>query len=99
LSRNTTVYRTAGGAKKLLVSSAAHCATPPSKELSVGAKIGDEAHLCAATRKSGSMTLQAYVVLWRHGRGQSSSLVGGVAGTISPKQAITLAEAQDKPMR
>lgn len=88
-----SVYRTSGGAKKSLASSAATCAKSPFQELSVGAKIGDEAHLCAR-----SVPAQVYAVLWRRGRLKAAILIAGVAGTTSPKQAVALAETQDKRM-
>jgi hypothetical protein len=99
ITSSVTVYRTATGAGKSLASSVASCNKSPFKELSVGAKIGDEAHLCSATHTSGSVTGQVYAVLWRRGRLKAAVLVAGVAGGTSPDQAVRLAKVQDKRMR
>ena len=99
VTSSVSVYRTSAGAGKSLASSVAACNKAPFKELSVGAKIGDEAHLCSATHKSGSITAQVYAVLWRRGQLKAAVLVAGVASGTSPDQAVRLAKVQDKRMR
>jgi hypothetical protein len=95
---SVSVYRSSFGAAESLADSVAECHKATFKELSVGAKIGDEAHLCSATQKNGNVTAQIYAVLWRHGRLRGSVLTGGVVGGTSPTQAVKLAQTQDKRM-
>jgi hypothetical protein len=99
ITSSVTVYRTSAGAAKSLASSVATCNKAPFKELSVGATIGDKAHLCSATRKSGGVTVQIYAVLWRRGDLKAAVLTAGVVGGTSPTQAVKLAQVQDKRMR
>jgi hypothetical protein len=99
VTSSVTVYRTSAGAGKSLASSVATCNKAPFKELSVGAKIGDESHLCSATRKSGGVTVQIYAVIWRRGQLKAAVLTAGVVGGTSPDQAVKLAKVQDKRMR
>jgi len=99
IESTASVYRTKRGAEKSLASSAAACNKPPAQELSVGAKIGDEVHLCSVVKRSGGYTFQSYVVLWRRGDLKASVLVTGIEGGVSPDQALSLARVQDKRMR
>ena len=99
ITSSVSVYKSSSGAEKSLTSSLGQCHKAPYKELSMGgAKLGDEGHLCSATKKSGEVTAQVYAVLWRHGRLKGSVLTAGVVGATSPTQAVTLAEVQDKRM-
>jgi hypothetical protein len=94
-----SVYRTKQGAEKSLASSAAVCNKSPSQELSVGAKIGDEAHLCSGTSKSNGYTFKTYILLWRRGALKAAVIVAGLKGGVSPGLAVSLAKVQDKRMR
>lgn len=98
IESTASVYRTKPGVKKSLASSAAACSKPPARELPVGARIGDEAHLCSVVKKSGGYTFQSYVVLWRRGDLKASVLITGIKGGVSPDQAVSLARVQDKRM-
>ena len=98
IESTASVYRTKPGVEKSLASSAAACNKPPAQELSVGARIGDEAHLCSVVKKSGGYTLQTYVVLWRRGDLKASVLITGIKGGVSADQAVSLARVQDKRM-
>jgi hypothetical protein len=98
IDSSASVYSSSSGAEKSLNASVAACNKAPFKELSVGAKIGDEAHLCAVTKKSGDVTVEVYVVLWRHGRFKGSVEIAGVAAGTSATQAVKLAAIQDKRM-
>ena len=67
---------------------------PGSREISVGARIGDEAHLCAATGAA-----VAYLVSWRRGRIVAQVGIGGISSLrASPTAAVRLALRQDKRM-
>jgi hypothetical protein len=99
IASSVTVYGTSTGAGKSLASSVASCNKPPFEELSVGARIGDESHLCSARHKSGGVTAQVYAVLWRRGQLKAGLIVAGVVGGTSPDVAVKLAKLQDKRMR
>jgi len=99
IDSSASVYGSASGAEKSLASSVAACRKSPYRELPVGTKIGDEVHLCSVTEKSGNVTVQVYVVLWRRGRFEGAVLTGGAKGGTSATQAVKLAEVQDKRMK
>jgi hypothetical protein len=99
ITSTASVYRTSAGAEKSLASSAKACSQSPSTELSVGVKIGNEVHLCSIVRKSKGVTVQVYGVMWRRGRVKAAVLLGGPKGSVSPKQAVTLAKRQDGRIR
>jgi hypothetical protein len=99
INSSASVYRTKQGVARSLASSAAVCNKRPYEELSVGAKIGDEAHLCSATSKANGYTYQTYAVLWRRGVMKAAVIVAGIKGGVSPEQAVALAKLQDKRMR
>jgi hypothetical protein len=91
IGSGVTVYRTATGAEASLLK--ASC-PPDTHEVSVGARIGDEAHLCAATGAG------AYLLSWRRGRIVAQVSIGGISPLLaSPTAAIRLALRQDKRMR
>lgn len=98
ITTSATVYRTTGGAKASLASSAAACRKAPVSELSVGAKIGDEAHLCTLTKSSEGITGRAYIVIWRHGRYKGAVLLVATTSGASPTTAVSLARTQDARM-
>jgi hypothetical protein len=96
IASSTTVYAKASGAEKSFASSDRICGKRPYHQLSMDAHIGDEATLCATTKKSGALTVQVYGLIWRHGRFKATVLLAGVAGTVSPAQAVKLAVRQDR---
>jgi len=98
IASTVSVYQSASGAERSLASSVAACHVSPYEELSVGAKIGDEAHLCEVTTKSGNVKVQVYAVVWRRGRVKGVVLTAGLLGGASPTQAVKLAEVQDGRM-
>jgi hypothetical protein len=99
LVSSASVYRTSAGAEKSLASSAKVCSQSSFSELSVGAKIGNEVHLCVAVRKGGGVTAQVYTVMWRRGRIKATVLLGGLKGSASPEQAVALAKRQDSRIK
>jgi hypothetical protein len=96
ITSSTTIYAKAAGARKSFASSDRTCAKRPYHQLAMDAHIGDEATLCATTKKTGNLTVQVYGLIWRHGRFKATLLVAGVAGTVSPAQALKLAVRQDR---
>ncbi len=99
IDSSASVYRTSSGAKASLASSGKACHTSPATELSVGARIGDEAHLCSIAKRSGGYTIQTYTVVWRQGRLKGAVLAAGLKGGISPTQVVQLAKIQSRRMR
>ena len=96
ITSSATTYLAAAGAEAAFASSAKKCRIAPSHELPVGAKIGNEAHLCSI---HAIFTAQVYLVMWRHGSFTAAVAVKGLSGAISPDQAVRLALQQDKRMR
>ena len=96
IASSASVYRSETGAEESLALSVDACHKAPAQELSVGAKIGDEAHLCSSAQRSGSYTFQVYAVMWRHGRLKGAVIVAGIKGGVSPTQAVKLAQLASK---
>ena len=94
----TSVFRTKKGAEKSVARSEAVCHKPQAQELSVGAEIGDETHVCSFVKRSSGYTFQIYGVVWRRGNLKGAVIVVGIKG-VSPDQAVSLARVQDKRMR
>ena len=94
-----SLYRSRAGVRASLAYSARRCNKAPAHELSVGAKIGDAAHLCSLVKKSGGYTIQTYTVVWRRGRLKAAVLIAGLKGGVAPNQAVSLAKVQDRRMR
>jgi hypothetical protein len=97
ITSTASVYRTSVGPEKSLASTVKACSQPPLHELSLGTRIGDEAHLCMMTIKHDGMNVNTYVVMWRRGRIAASIAVSGPAGT--PEQAVALAKRQDRRIK
>ena len=70
------------------------CQKPPFEELSVGARLGDEAHLCAFTQKRGGFTAQGYAVVFRRGRFKATIISAGLKGGTSATEVVSLAKVQ-----
>jgi len=97
ITSTAIVYRTSAGPEKSLASTVRVCSRPPLHELSLGTRIGDEAHLCVMAIMRGGMNVNTYALMWRRGRIAASIAVSGSAGT--PKQAVALAELQDNRIK
>jgi hypothetical protein len=69
------------------------------KLLSVGARIGDDAVLCSVASTSGVTHVQAYALSWRDRRFRGTVLLAGIAGGVSPNQAVKLAKLQQARMK
>lgn len=96
---SVSVYRTSAGSANSLASTVKACSRPPFHELSLGVRIGDEAHLCTAVQTSGGVKAQVYAIAWRRGRIRASILVSGLEGSTSPNEAVALAKRQDSRIR
>lgn len=88
------IYRDKAGPSWGLQKTGDSCHTR-GKLLSVGARIGDDALLCSVARSSGGTHLQVYVLSWRDRRFRGTVLLAGVAGGVSPSQAVRLAKLQE----
>jgi len=91
-----SVYKHDDGAKKSMQASLDSARKQHYPELSVGTRLGDDAHLFSYAKKSGSSTFQIYIVMWRHHAVKNTILTVGLKGAVSPQQAVNLAKAQDK---
>jgi hypothetical protein len=96
---SVSLYRSRVGVRASFADSARRCNKAPLHKLSLGAKIGDAAILCAATKKSGGYTFRVYAVEWRRGRLKASVLIVGLKGGVAGNQAVSLAKVQDRRMR
>jgi hypothetical protein len=94
-----TIYRAKRGAIQSLGASVASCSRVGS-ELPLDRKFGDESHLCkVTTRTPGKPTTQSYLLMWRRGDLRATIIVGGVSGSGSSSDAVSLGEKQDRRMR
>jgi hypothetical protein len=90
----TSIYRSSVGAHRSMVKSKQFCRKPPFQEVSVGARLGHEAHMCSYTETQGGFTAQVYVVVWRKGRFKASIFLAGLKGGTSASEAVSLAKVQ-----
>ena len=93
-----SAYKSTAGAHASFAFSAKACGKAPATELSVGAKIGDEAVLCGVVKKSNGYKFQTYALIWRRRTFKEAVLIVGLKGATSPDQAVHLAKIQDRRM-
>jgi hypothetical protein len=93
-----SIYRSSAGAHASMVNSKRICQRPPFHLVSVGGRLGDEAHLCSLAVTSQGHEAQAYVVVWRRGRFKGRIVAAGLQGGISVSQAVSLARLQNGRM-
>jgi hypothetical protein len=90
----SSVYRSTSGAHASMVTSNRICQKPPFQALSVGARLGDESHLCSFTQTKGNITGQVYIVVFRRSRFKGSIFASGIKGGASASEAVSLAKVQ-----
>jgi hypothetical protein len=100
---SASIYKSAHGAAESLHDSFRAAARPHDglrfKRLSTGGPIGHESRFYTLRKKSGSITVDVYVVLWRYGTVRAGVTGGGVAGTVVPEQVMVQARKQQRHIK
>jgi hypothetical protein len=99
IDSSVSAYKSSAGARASFAFSSKSCGKPPTTKLSVGAKIGDDAVLCAFVRKSKGYKVETYALVWQRGALKAAVIIAGLKGGTSPDQAVHLAKIQDRRMR
>jgi hypothetical protein len=97
---NATTYKSVRGAAASLHDTFRKALKPFNgyrfKRLSTGGPIGHESRLYMVRTKSGSTTIDLYLVAWRYFTVIASTQGAGVAGTVTPESVVALAKKQQR---
>jgi hypothetical protein len=96
---SSSTYKSVQGAARSLHASFRQALRPSSsrfKRLSTGGPIGHEARFYTARTKSGGVSADIYLILWRYRTVRASVVGGGLPNTVRPEILVDLARKQQR---